>query len=213
LIEIDDATAEVDSGCNFCSIFKGFLFVLVSPILLSVAIVFLVFLALFNLITAPFRCCCPRQCSQRGLHDSARSLDGIYRNKPFEDVGMKRFSVPISSTKFIPCSVFYPAAISPSRSYSEISWFRRGFVNYFMGYAHTLSTSLRKSCFLRGLARSLICCFKLLNPLVRATIPRCYEDAPVSVPAPNRPYPVIFFSHGLTGNNLVLCVITFNVSL
>jgi predicted esterase len=98
----------------------------------------------------------------------------------------------------IPVRIFYP---STAAKQGNVSWFVRGYAYFIDGYLHTLQASLRESTAMLTLMVWLSYLISWIFPMGNAFLPNCAYDAPpMPPPVPRGKYPLIMFSHGLTGS-------------
>lgn len=97
-----------------------------------------------------------------------------------------------------PCRIFYP---TKSRGTLCIGWWLNGLSSFIEGYLHILLPNARASAVRRVLTSWVACIISIFFPWAHSVLPMCYEGGdPESEPlAQGTKYPLILFSHGLTG--------------
>ena len=101
--------------------------------------------------------------------------------------------------------VFYPAASPTSlkvlENYKKTSTYRNPLSFFVAGYVQLVVRNFLP-LWLCGIVDKLMQPFvDFLHPLAYAKLPRCYDDLPVKPISKNRKFPLIVWSHGLTGTS------------
>jgi predicted esterase len=118
-------------------------------------------------------------------------------------VGVADFRTSNSS---IPCRFFYPCEITHSladgakNSQNRVSWFVNGFSYFVEGYLHVLLPKWRESVVMNKLIALIAVIASLFFPMAHVPLPNCYYNGHAKQRSQHK-YPLILFSHGLTGTN------------
>ena len=127
-------------------------------------------------------------------------------------VGIRYFR---ATTEHPPLRILYPAdptAVDEKpawwRSHRKVGWFRdTGFYNFLEGYfAMAVRDKLPRKWMFSWIAVPFLRILSVIMPAAWKKIPHLHFNAPAS--KTNRKYPLVVFSHGLTGSgqeNLLLC--------
>lgn len=95
-----------------------------------------------------------------------------------------------------PMRIFYPSAL---KAEGNVGWFMNSFTYFISGYMHFLRPKWRDSTLFHLLIAILswitACCF----PMAQTFLPKCAPNQPPKIPSDVSGYPLIIFSHGLTG--------------
>jgi len=112
--------------------------------------------------------------------------------------------VPASSAHS-PLRIFYPSTSTGSKSEPHAGWFdETGVVAYLEGYLHTIGILQGNSWASRWIVKPWLHVLSFVLPLTWRRLPGVYRDSP---PLKGK-YPLVVFSHGLTGTgqeNSALC--------
>lgn len=107
-------------------------------------------------------------------------------------VGVRDF---VTTESHIPVRVFYP---SSAKKEGTVGWFVRSYAYFIDGYFHTLLPWLREYAVVQWIIMTISFVLSWMLPMGNAYLPNCAYDASPLVNA-GRKYPLIVFSHGLTG--------------
>lgn len=114
---------------------------------------------------------------------------------PSSPVGVRDF---FTEENELPVRVFYPSMSTDFSRKANAGWFVRGLAYFIDGYLHFLFPNLRKYAVFRWLASFTAYVVSFFLPLARADLPMCKLDVPPK--ESDEKYPLIVFSHGLTGS-------------
>lgn len=106
-------------------------------------------------------------------------------------------SIVIRNSMGAPTRVFYPA-VSKGRGLKRTPMFRQGIVMFVRGYM-ILALGQSMPNYMISAIFWLIIPLVFLNPIAYALLPRCYNSAHIAPPPPPTKYPLLIFSHGLSG--------------
>lgn len=95
----------------------------------------------------------------------------------------------------VPVRLFYP---SSAKEEGNVGSFVRGFDYFIDGYLHTLLPWFRDNALVLWLIAWISYALSWLAPMGHASLPSCAYGAP-PVSSKGQKYPLIIFSHGLTG--------------